>query len=139
MKKLLFTLALATLSLTSCSTDDITTENTPTEPIEEPNNPTNVRQLYFGWSSDCSIKRSLIINGIEHTYGVSYGDSGVFVTLNVGDVVQVVSRNNGQCNSNVWQNRVTISRPNLTGNFTLLLNNSCNSCYVLTSDTFIVQ
>lgn len=137
MKKLLFTLALATLSLTSCSTDEPLVENNP---IEEPTDNTQIRNLNIGWISDCSVKRSIIVNGIEQDYGVSYGDSYAYnVPFNVGDVVQVVIRNNGQCNSNVWQNRVTISKWNDNGGSTILLQNNCNSCYVLTSDTFIVQ
>lgn len=135
MKKLLFTLALATLSLTSCSTDEPLVENNP---IEEPT-PTNIRNLNIGWTSDCSIKRSIIVNGIERDYGVSYGQSLYILPFNVGDVIQVVIRNNGQCNSNVWQNRVTISTFNDNGGSTILLQNNCNSCYTLTSDTFIVQ
>lgn len=135
IKRLTLGLLLSLLTLTSCTPDDAITDN----PVEEPIEDTQV-QLNLQFNSNCNIRRTLIVNGVEENLGTSYGSSYIYRNFNQGDVVQLKIQNNGTCNQSNWINEVGIWKWNegQTGQ-TLLTIQSCNNCNVLVSQPYTVQ
>lgn len=134
IKTLTLGLLLVLITLTSCSTDDVVTNNQ-----EEPTEPTQ-RELNLNFQTNCNIRRILVVNGIEENLGTSYGSSYIYRTFNLGDVIQLKIQNNGTCNQNNWTNSVSIWKWNegQTGQI-LLRTESCNNCNVIISQPYVVE
>lgn len=138
IKRLLLGLLLSLLTLTSCTPDDVITDTD--NPIEEPIDTTQI-PLWFEYVSNCNVKRSLIVNGVEENFGVSTNSSYVYKRLNQGDTIQVKIENNGPCyQGDGIINKVVIwkwyeGQPYKTR----IRTESCNDCNVLISQTYIVE